>query len=101
MDLIGVSSTEKDNDNLRFSTDTPEDILKHLQSESTKRKTTYDITLLRKFLLKKLEIATPIELIPPNELCRHLSKFIASVRKQNGENFEPVTVRGLAFSINR
>ncbi len=42
-----------------------------------------------------------IENIPPTELNEILSKFFMSVRKINGEEYQPATLRGMLSSFDR
>ena len=42
-----------------------------------------------------------IEEIPPKELNEYISEFIVAVRRKDGEDFEPFSLRGLICSFNR
>ena len=42
-----------------------------------------------------------IEQLSPEELDGHLSKFLLAVRKKNGDEFEPTTLRGFLSSVER
>ena len=42
-----------------------------------------------------------VEEIPPQELDNYLSRFLLSVRKKNGDEYEPSTLRGFIASIER
>ena len=41
------------------------------------------------------------EEIPPQELDNYLSRFLLSVRKKNGDEYEPSTLRGFIASTER
>ena len=42
-----------------------------------------------------------MEELSPSELDKYLSKFLLSVRKKNGEEYEPTTLRGFVSSVER
>ena len=67
---------------------------------NTKKKTASDIALVRLFLVNEGETSA-IEEIPPADLDRYLSKFLVSVRKKSGEEYEPTTLRGFIASVGR
>jgi hypothetical protein len=67
---------------------------------NTKKKTASDIALVELFLAKERETSA-IEEIPPADLDRYLSKFLLSVRKRSGEEYEPTTLRGFIASVDR
>ena len=70
------------------------------QNENTKRKTKNDITLLNAFLQGENE-SRRLEEIPPQDLDSYLSRFLLSVRKQNSDEYEPTTLRGMLASFER
>ena len=56
--------------------------------------------LVRPFIAKENESGPPEEL-SPQELDLYLSRFVLAVRKKNGEEYEPTTLRGFIASVER
>ena len=56
--------------------------------------------LLAAFLLEKNE-QRKIQEIQPEELNRYVSEFILSVKRKDGQDYEPSSLRGLFSSFNR
>ena len=69
-------------------------------NRNTLSKTRRDVSLLNEFLQAKSE-QRMLEEIPPSELNNYLSEFIVVVRRKDGEDFEPSSLRGLLCSFNR
>ncbi|KXJ06675.1 Uncharacterized protein KIAA1958 [Exaiptasia diaphana] len=69
-------------------------------NRNTLSKTRRDIGLLNEFLQNKGEERI-LEQIPPSELNNYISEFIVVVRRKDGEEFEPSSLRGLICSFNR
>ncbi|XP_070188560.1 uncharacterized protein KIAA1958 homolog [Littorina saxatilis] len=70
------------------------------KNKNTLRKTVYDIRRLSTFMAKhgdKRNICT----IQPQELCKILCSFFMSLKKPDGKEYEPSTLRGLLSSIHR
>ena len=57
-----------------------------------------DVSLLTEFLNSKNE-SRRIEEIPPKELNEYISEFIIAVRRKDGEDFEPSSLRGLILQL--
>lgn len=110
-----VSETDGDHDKTEQTTDSSETaenrfvkvtdsmIDGYVQKQSNKRtlsKTYYDNRLLQKFLDAENE-TRPIQEIPPNQLCAVLCKFFISVRKSDGTNYEPNSLRAFMCSFDR
>ena len=70
------------------------------KNKNTLSKTRRDVSLLTEFLNSKNESRT-IEEIPQKELNEYISEFIIAVRRKDGEDFEPSSLRGLICSFNR
>ena len=70
------------------------------KNKNTLSKTRRDVSLLTEFLNCKNESGR-IEEIPPKELNEYISEFIVAVRRKDGEDFEPSSLRGLICSFNR
>ena len=70
------------------------------ENKNTRAKTERDVKLLKAFLTVKGESRKPEELTP-RELNEYLSEFILSVKRKDGEDYEPSSLRGLIASFNR
>ncbi|XP_028408279.1 uncharacterized protein KIAA1958-like [Dendronephthya gigantea] len=70
------------------------------ENKSTWQKTRRDVHLLESFLRTKSE-ERKIEQIPATVLNKYLSEFIMSVRKKDGKEFEPTSLRSLVTSFER
>jgi len=71
------------------------------ENDNTKRKTKTDMTLLTTFLESQSERRRRLEDIPPEDLDPYMSRFILSVRKQNGDEYEPTSLRRIIASFDR
>ena len=69
-------------------------------NRNTKLKTTQDINLLKSYLATQGEFRG-ISSIPPNELCNYVSGFLFSVRKKDGTEYEPISLRAFISSFER
>ena len=65
---------------------------------NTKKKTASDIVLVELFLANEGE-TRDIQEIPPADLDRYLSKFLVSVQKKFGDEYEPTTLRGTFYTL--
>jgi hypothetical protein len=70
------------------------------ENENTRKKTFCDTKVFLEFLSAEGECRI-IEEIPPNELKNLAKWFVLSVRKMNGEEYEPSSVRAFLQSIDR
>ena len=78
------------------------DFVNQQRNKSTLSKTFFDLKLLSSFLHQEsINEHRPIYEIPPNELCTLLCRFVLSVRKADGSNYEPNTLHGLKASYER
>ena len=68
------------------------------KNKNTLSKTRRDVSLLTEFLNSKNE-SRRIEEIPPKELNEYISEFIIAVKRKDGEDFEPSSLRGLICSL--
>lgn len=91
--------------NQRFVQVETEDIQNFVNQQSNRNtlsKTFYDLKLLETFLHQdSINENRPIHQIPSNELCTLLCQFFLSVRKSDGGNYEPNTLRGFMCSYDR
>ncbi|VDI00678.1 Hypothetical predicted protein [Mytilus galloprovincialis] len=70
------------------------------ENKNTARKTQSDIQSLQQFLITKLE-TREIYSIPPHELNQILCQFLISVRKDDGNQYEPASLKGMLCSFDR
>ena len=68
---------------------------------NTKEKTKQDVKLLETFLRNEKNDKREVQDIEPAELNKHLAEFIRSVRRKDGEDYEPSSLRCLVSSIER
>ena len=69
------------------------------ENKNTRAKTQRDVKLLTAFLLEKNK-QRKIE-IQSEQLNRYVSEFILSVKRKDGQDYEPSSLRGLFSSFNR
>ena len=69
-------------------------------NENTKKKTLYDLKVFKEFL-DTCDEKREIEDIAPVELQEIIKKFVLAVRKKNGEEYEPSSIRAFIQSIDR
>ncbi|CAG2237780.1 unnamed protein product [Mytilus edulis] len=70
------------------------------QNKNTAKKSFYDLALVTRFLKKKKE-TREIQTIPVVELDSLLSNFVLTVRKKDGQEYEPSIIRGFISSVER
>ncbi|XP_073250403.1 cholesterol 24-hydroxylase-like [Porites lutea] len=78
-----------------------EDYVESLENGNTKEKTKRDVKLLETFLRNEKNDEREVQDIEPAELNKHLAEFIRSVRRKDGEDYEPSSLRCLVSSIER
>ncbi|CAH3191091.1 unnamed protein product [Porites evermanni] len=78
-----------------------EDYVESLENRNTKEKTKRDVKLLETFLRNEKNDEREVQDIEPAELNKHLAEFIRSVRRKDGEDYEPSSLRCLVSSIER
>ncbi|KAL3881693.1 hypothetical protein ACJMK2_028097 [Sinanodonta woodiana] len=72
----------------------------HDENKNTKRKTETDIRLLTSYLLSLNETRNP-ENISANELDHYLSMYFTVIKKHDGNDYEPTSLRGMLCSLER
>ena len=77
-----------------------DEFIKLEENANIKKKTEIDLGLVKSFIAKENE-SRPLEELSPQELDLYLSRFILAVRKKNGEEYEPTTLRGFIASVER
>ncbi|XP_021380096.1 uncharacterized protein LOC110467324 [Mizuhopecten yessoensis] len=80
--------------------DTEDDLGINMENRNTQRKTDTDIRILIAYL-RSLNDSRPPETIPPLELDRYLSNFFTIVKKHDGNEYEPASLRGMLCSVER
>ena len=68
-----------------------EEFIDNEENSNTRRKTKNDMALLSSFMAKE-KANRQLEGILPQELDNYLSRFLLSVRKKNGDEYEPPTL---------
>jgi len=82
---------------------TGSDVYKLIETEenaNTKRKTLYDISLVKQFLTEHGG-SRSIDDIPAVELNNYPGKFIFAARTKKGEEYEPSSLRRNLWSVER
>ena len=63
------------------------------ENANTKKKTFYDLKLVKKFPLEERHEFRGTEKIPPTELDSYLSQFVLAARTKTGKDYEPSSLR--------
>ncbi|KAJ8315132.1 hypothetical protein KUTeg_007282 [Tegillarca granosa] len=99
--LLILNESKEIHKETRFIDDIDVDeFIKQNENQNTLRKTLGHLRVLKSFLLKQNELRE-IHEIPPIELNEYLAKFLISVRKKGGKEYEPSTLRGMLGSFGR
>ena len=77
-----------------------EDLIEQEANQNTKAKTLRGATLFRNFLQMKGEEES-MENIPTSSLDAYMTEFIFRVRRGDGGEYEPISIRGIISSIQR
>ena len=88
----------------RFVHNTDDEInqfIANQRNKNTNRKTLADVGLFQSFIREEEGSEKEIEFLPRNELNELLAKFIISVRRIDGAEFEPSSLRNIISSIDR
>ena len=72
-----------------------------MENRNTKEKTKRDVQLFEEFLRKKKNDLREVHTITLAELNKYLAEFIRSVRREDGEDYEPSNLRCLVSSLER
>jgi hypothetical protein len=70
------------------------------ENKNTKRKTETDMRIFSSYLVSINELREP-ETIPAEELDRHLATYFSVIKKHDGNEYEPASLRGMLCSIER
>lgn len=70
------------------------------ENKNTKRKTETDMRIFSSYLVSINETREP-ETIPADELDRHLATYFSVIKKHDGNEYEPASLRGMLCSIER
>ena len=71
------------------------------ENANTKRKTFYDLKLVKKCLVEEHHEIREIEKIPPTELDGYLSQFVLAARTKTGKEYEPSLLHGILATVER
>ena len=83
-----------------ISSDDVNDFLSTERNSNTLKKTKSDLAIINQFLKSKGE-TREINHIPPHELNEIICMFLLSVRRKDGSEYEPSSLRGMVASIDR
>lgn len=84
----------------RFQGSAPENVANGERNQNTANKTRRDLHIVRKFISSKGD-NRDIETIPSVELNMYLSELVVVIRRKDGKDFEPSSIRGILASIER
>ncbi|PVD28830.1 hypothetical protein C0Q70_11425 [Pomacea canaliculata] len=84
----------------RSSSFTSSSIVSGSENRNTHRKTGADMRILATYMRSLNELRPP-ETIPPPDLDKYLSSFFLVVRKTDGSEYEPCSLRAMLASIER
>ncbi|CAH1797798.1 unnamed protein product [Owenia fusiformis] len=85
----------------RYATEDVDDFIKGQENINTSKKTKSDIKILVDFLRSERNELRPIEEIDPHDLNDHLKHFFINIRKEDGAEYQPSTLRAFMSSIAR
>ena len=71
------------------------------ENANTKKKTDSNMSLFRDFLREVRNVGGNFQKFDPAELNMHVASFIVNVKRQDGQEYKPTTVRGFMSSIDR
>ena len=72
------------------------DFLEAQLPKNTKEKTKTDLDIFKQWMKSALpRDQRQIHEIPPNQLNQYLRSFFLTVKKQNGEEYEPESLKGI------
>ena len=77
-----------------------EEFINKQKNSNTTNKTIQDVNLLLEFLRRKNE-TQGIHEINPSKLNEYISEFLVCVRRKDGKEYEPTTLRAMFSSIER
>ena len=68
--------------------------------QNSRAKTRRDVSLLSEFFKQKAE-TIKVEEIQPEELNKYLCEFVLSIKRKDGDDYEPSRLPGLKSSFSR
>ena len=86
----------------RFAEVSESDVEKFIEGEenaNTKKKTFYDLKLVKKFLVEERFKIREIDKIPSTELDSYLSQFVLAARTKTGKDYELSSLCGILASV--
>ena len=78
-----------------------DEFISNQRNKNTIGKTARDVKLIKQLISESTGYNRELQYIPPKELNELLSNFIVSVRKVDGGQFEPSTLRSIISSSDR
>ena len=78
-----------------------EEYVESLENKNTQGKTKRDVKLLNDLLRGEKKEERELSAITPEDLDRYLAEFIRSVRRKDGGEYEPSSLRSLLASVER
>ena len=75
-----------------------DEFVQHQENKNTFSKTQRDVSLLKKFLVSRNELRE-IENIDTKDLDVLMANFLIQVRKKDGEQYEPTSLRSFALIV--
>jgi hypothetical protein len=89
----------------RFVSITDDDVEIFIEGEENvkiQKKTEQDVSLIKSFIASEKQTNEPVEIekLSPEVLDSYLRKFLLAVRKKDGDEFEPTTLRGFFLQLN-
>ena len=84
--------------------DSDEDLLHFVNEQenvSTRRKTDSDVNLLKQFLCEVRHVDEEFDTLSVRDLDRYITSFIVNIRRKDGKEYEPTTLRCFVSSFDR
>ena len=99
-DLIGNLLDYGEEDTIATATDDAKKFISSTKSAKTKELTGNDVHRFKTFLLSQGESREPFQ-IDVALLGAYLSKYIQQMKRNDGDEYEPQTIKGAVYSIER
>ena len=99
-DLVSAFFDSSDEETVDTIREDAKSFILSTKSKKTKQTTENDVRKFLNFLINEGESKLPKEL-SAKRLCAYLCKFIQSLKKLNQEEYEPQTLKGIIYSIER
>ncbi|XP_028413918.1 uncharacterized protein LOC114536765 [Dendronephthya gigantea] len=90
-----------DSSSSRFVAVNVDCFIEEKKNDNTKRKTESDLRLFRQYLKQVHDTEEDLETIEPERLDAYMAEFFVAVRKPNGRQYEPLSLRSFFASFCR